>query len=1025
MGNRRAHHKLHLLGAGEQEDAHTFLMELTEDILANRGIADASTQLASATLTSAGPCDPSNLRALAAECKDKLTALNSDYLNLTTGIMIRSIVPPAYCRRPHRTTAICAYNISTPMPESKAPSTVDALLDNCLLSEDPKSFLSCSTCGVAHPFQLREELVELPTVLIINLQRIAPDHKILTGITIPETTRPVLGQQYTPTAVISHLGRSTENGHFVAITRDHDQWTYRNDDAAPSPRSSPAPREATETISTIILQSRQLPAPHPIAIAAAPPIEPEEQPWTVVRRGGRHSARKDHKKHKPLSTTPLPTPVGTSTLPNPAAAATSACPQPPPAVARVPASSIADSPKSHTTELHTLRVLQLNNQGDLQHKAQFLIPAGTKAKARPHIITLQETGACQLPNPTALLPGYTQFAASPEHSPTHGVAILLADNLAGMVRNVEVDQSGRLIILTLKISAQNTAKRLMIASAYLPSGLENKGETDPDFKLADSIHRAIREAANRHDAAIVGGDFNETRTPRDRAGPAGAHQNRCIGETTQILTDVYRVCNRTSRGYTNTPSNGGARARLDYILTKGIKPISSAVTKNNLIKSTHRPLLATLHLLIQIPTATKITSRMVLRTDRISDKTIHKFGQALNSSLRTAHEKPDPITIAKAAFKLGQNLVGCSGQSRPTRFKKRPSTLLLLEQEVHAIEWTLHLLKNPETTLRKWPEFKRRGYRSFAVLANIQQPNNSTQRAATRTRLREALATAQQTLKTAQHRLLYESTDAETADDSRKTFRTAMKKQKGEPLSYIEPPTGPILHSKPQVEAALLAELRDRFRAIPGLEFREPFASDAALDAYINERVVPHINRALEKSEHPKHADLANTLHTPKQVNPHTYDGLMAPITANELERQLQRAKKHTAAGKDGVNAWWLKQLAKNEEFFDLLLQSMRDIQTSATFPNLEAIIIFIQKKADKGFAISNLRPITLQHAIIKLQTGILANRLARCLKDNGILNNAQQGFIPEGSHTLLSNPPQHVGLCPKATCPMRSTLPF
>ena len=123
---------------------------------------------------------------------------------------------------------------------------------------------------------------------------------------------------------------------------------------------------------------------------------------------------------------------------------------------------------------------------------------------------------------------------------------------------------------------------------------------------------------------------------------------------------------------------------------------------------------------------------MVLRTDRISDKTIHKFGQALNSSLRAAHEKPDPITIAKAAFKIGQNLVGCSGQSRPTRFKKRPSTLLLLEQEIHAIEWTLHLLKNPETTLRKWPEFKRRGYRSFTALANIQQPNNSAQRAATR-----------------------------------------------------------------------------------------------------------------------------------------------------------------------------------------------------------------------------------------------------------------------------------------------------
>jgi hypothetical protein len=139
MGNRRARHKLHLLGSGEQEDAHTFLMELTEDILTNRGIADASTQLASTTLTSAGPCDPSDLQAQVTMCKNKLAALNSDYLNLTTGIMIRSVVPPAYCRQPHRTTAVCAYNVSTFVPESKTPVTVDALLDNCLLSDDPKS----------------------------------------------------------------------------------------------------------------------------------------------------------------------------------------------------------------------------------------------------------------------------------------------------------------------------------------------------------------------------------------------------------------------------------------------------------------------------------------------------------------------------------------------------------------------------------------------------------------------------------------------------------------------------------------------------------------------------------------------------------------------------------------------------------------------------------------------------------------------------------------------------------------------
>ena len=284
-----------------------------------------------------------------AECKSKLAALNSDYLNLTTGIVIQSVVPPPYCRQPRRTTAICAHNISTLMPESKTPVAMDALLENCRVSIDNNNLRACTACGVAHDFQLREDLIEIPAVLIINLQRTAPDHKILTGLTVPEISRPVLGQQYTPTAVISHIGTSTRNGHFVAITRDPDQWTLRNDDAAPSKRPSPAPRETSETMSTIILQSTQLPAPHPLAPAAAQSSEPEE-PWTVVGRGGRHSARQDHKRHKPPATAPLPTPVSTPITPTR---------QPATRQTEKPASP-ADPPNPHTTELHTLRIMQLD-----------------------------------------------------------------------------------------------------------------------------------------------------------------------------------------------------------------------------------------------------------------------------------------------------------------------------------------------------------------------------------------------------------------------------------------------------------------------------------------------------------------------------------------------------------------------------------------------------------------------------------------------------------------------------------------
>jgi hypothetical protein len=72
--------------------------------------------------------------------------------------------------------------------------------------------------------------------------------------------------------------------------------------------------------------------------------------------------------------------------------------------------------------------------------------------------------------------------------------------------------------------------------------------------------------------------------------------------------------------------------------------------------------------------------------------------------------------------------------------------------------------------------------------------------------------------------------------------------------------------------------------------------------------------------------------------------------------------------------------------------------------PRLEAIITFIQKKADKGFTISNLRPLTLQHAITKLLTAILAKRLSHTITKNSILNKPQQGFIPGGSCTTCAS---------------------
>ena len=150
------------------------------------------------------------------------------------------------------------------------------------------------------------------------------------------------------------------------------------------------------------------------------------------------------------------------------------------------------------TETRTLRVLQQNVQGSLKTKTGLLTQR--KGKQRPHIITLQETGICQLPNAKQFVPGYTLFATDVADSAFQGVAILLDNRLAEFVQGTEIDKQGHFIILTLRIPSNNSWRTLMIASAYLPSGLETKSTDDKDFLQATRIHNTLCDRAKHHDA---------------------------------------------------------------------------------------------------------------------------------------------------------------------------------------------------------------------------------------------------------------------------------------------------------------------------------------------------------------------------------------------------------------------------------------------------------------------------------------------------------------------------------------------
>ncbi len=107
--------------------------------------------------------------ALIAEVKNKLTNINSEFFNLVASIVVETVTPPPQCRRLHSVTATCVFTTLSPIPDSKEAVPLDSLIR--IVHTDNKNERYCVDCGFPHNFQLKEEIVELAPITVINVQR--------------------------------------------------------------------------------------------------------------------------------------------------------------------------------------------------------------------------------------------------------------------------------------------------------------------------------------------------------------------------------------------------------------------------------------------------------------------------------------------------------------------------------------------------------------------------------------------------------------------------------------------------------------------------------------------------------------------------------------------------------------------------------------------------------------------------------------------------------------------------------------
>ena len=522
------------------------------------------------------------------------------------------------------------------------------------------------------------------------------------------------------------------------------------------------------------------------------------------------------------------------------------------------------------------------------------------------------------------------------------------------------------------------------------------------FKNNGNLHATLRRKADEHDYAIIMGDFNETLRTIDRSYhiEKGEKQGRLMKDTVKKLRDVYRKIHKNIPGYTNITNtkrkdddnkNLTTEARLDYILTsKNIAPLAAAVesktiqpldptAKAHTVTTSHLPLTAKVQLTIRTITH-KAYKRPTLRTSNISDKTKQKYIASIEARLAKINTLEE---LEAAALELGTRMIGLKGKKRPTRHTKADTKIGKLRSQIAALEQMTAALQNMATTNDKWTSFVKRFAANLPTEVktpnNLKTPTNDEDRRRRHTlfsSIRQALR-AQYNLQ--QARITQNVTSEGHTNVFREAYRSYMQKYKHGSLDHILS-EGEIIDDPKQLHAILLEHLRDKYKSDDDIRIQYAPQTDKEVDECIENITLPHIEKKIAASNIiPNKDDFRQILLRKKpNLDPSIYAKIMSDITPDELQEELANAETQTAAGTDAINKWWWKQLLANAAIQQTTLREFNTYLREGRVPETDAIIFLILKKAGPGNLTSNLRPLTIQHAIRKIFTGILARRLTK-----------------------------------------------
>jgi exonuclease III len=626
------------------------------------------------------------------------------------------------------------------------------------------------------------------------------------------------------------------------------------------------------------------------------------------------------------------------------------------------------------------------------------------SRHRIDIIALQEIGTP--PVDSSWHPHHEMIIAPGPSTHSAGVAILIRNQLKPRCRSYirSTRDHGRIIGVVIDIS---DAARMLIVSAYMPTGLDRRSDSSPQSLNAFELYREIASWSVGMQHVIVMGDLNETLSSHDRASIVAQPLSMHASPTSPIysliddgFTDEYRRHHADAAcwpGHTHMNPSSNSSSRLDYIWSKGIDASSSTSIDIHRVGSDvsdHHMLWMSLRLHQTHFEASPLMTMILPNLRAATPAHDAKFAAHIERRLFRDGDRLQLLAQNCDAASLNHVASTVTAMTRHSAFASFPVTGRRSRGESKLVQQlkrqrrdlsrligstiALVALRQMPRDDPAWMRVYRRCVRQHNIHWRIDACDKS-QHMHWLVETRDHVRRIRQLINHEQQRMRVAARPSFDVNAAATVHRMLDSEALPSHLLSVVDIDGRLTSS-----AHALKEVMARhFTSVFAMPAEPPTPAPPLVDAAF--------------------ALAANAmLHHKPGIRPEWYTGLTADVAPLELRRAVAGAPRVSAPGADEVSIGVWRIAIEGSALMQQLISTLfTSCLRASHFPTAwkSSVIVPLVKDAKKQRTMSNIRPISLQSCLGKLFNAILARRLADIIAQHPtILNSAQRGFITGGA---------------------------